>query len=144
MRVQASAPDLLPAPLGFRLAVRGIRQMRVPAPAPDSLLAQKEPLKLIRSSFKHRVCIVVGSFCAWLWRKKLLPYAGISRQVKRSGLTFFNFFSSLANFGLIIFSFLLSNQYIFPLKGKAVFPYFLRRNPLFHKFRLVLLFLNLD
>ncbi len=24
-------------------------------------------------------------------RKKLLPYAGISRQVKRSGLTFFNF-----------------------------------------------------
>lgn len=30
-------------------------------------------------------------------RKKLLPYAGISRQVKRSGLTFFNLFSSLAN-----------------------------------------------
>ena len=27
----------------------------------------------------------------------MLPYAGISRQVKRSGLTFFNLFSSLAN-----------------------------------------------
>lgn len=35
-------------------------------------------------------------------RKKLLPYAGISRQVERSGfgtgfLSFFNLFSSLAN-----------------------------------------------
>ena len=30
-------------------------------------------------------------------RKKLLPYAGINRKVQRSGLTFFNLFSSLAN-----------------------------------------------
>ena len=37
-------------------------------------------------------------------RKKLLPYAGISRQVKRSGLTFFNLFSSLANMCQILFN----------------------------------------
>ena len=35
-------------------------------------------------------------------RKKLLPYAGISRQVKRSGLTFFNLFSSLATYVITI------------------------------------------
>lgn len=49
--------------------------------------------------------------CTQNRRKKLLPYAGISRQVQRSGLTFFNLFSSLANVYDILFSYLLHLTY---------------------------------
>ena len=36
--------------------------------------------------------------------QNVLRYAGISRQVQRSGLTFFNLFSSLANTYHILFN----------------------------------------
>ena len=50
-------------------------------------------------------------------RKKLLPYASISRQVKRSGLTFFNLFSSLAN---IYRSYLVKNKKDIPCAGNIL------------------------